>query len=80
MTDANNTRGGGMSPYSRPCGAIAGRFCSGELSEEDCDECMEFVTTCDECFTPGSNSAEWNEGPNGETLCDVCVARRSPHD
>ena len=60
----------------RPCGAIAGRFCSGEMSEDDCDECMEFVNTCDECFSPGSNmSSGWYEGPNGETLCTACHSR-----
>lgn len=58
---------------SHPCGAISGRFCSGELDPDECDECMEFVNTCDECQQPGSNmSMGWNEGSGGRTLCDHC--------
>jgi hypothetical protein len=65
----------------QPCGAIAGRFCSGEMDPEDCDECMEFVHTCDQCFSAGSSdSLGWNEGPNGETLCDQCFSEHQRNE
>lgn len=67
----------------RRCGAIAGRFCSGEMSEDDCLECMDFVNTCDECLSPGSNEANgWYEGQNFQTLCAACYdkLKDQPHD
>jgi hypothetical protein len=58
------------------CGAIAGRYCSGETPESECLECMEHVNTCDECLSPGSNeSIGWHEGSGGRTLCDDCHDR-----
>ena len=58
----------------RPCGAIVGKFCSGETEEDDCMECIGFVNTCDHCHSPGHiDSIGWREGPNGETLCTACA-------
>jgi hypothetical protein len=58
----------------RPCSAIALRFCSGEQSADECDECLEFVNTCDRCHVAGSNlSGGWFEGEDGETLCFACA-------
>jgi hypothetical protein len=63
------------------CTAINGRFCSGETPADECLECMEFVTTCDDCHMPGSNDCGgWHEGPDGRTLCEECLAACSVDD
>jgi hypothetical protein len=60
----------------QPCGAIAGRYCSGESTPDECLECMDHVNTCDECHSAGSNeSIGWHEGPSGQTLCDQCYRK-----
>lgn len=62
-----------MNDEKQPCGALAGNFCSGETPVDDCMECLEFVTTCDNCRGAGSNeSIGWYEGPNETTLCIDC--------
>ena len=63
------------------CDAIFSRPCDAK-DQSDCLDCMEFVTTCDDCHAPGHTDALWRgiEQPNGQphVLCDDCWdARRT---
>ena len=47
------------------------------LDDDACDNCLNFMNTCDECLEAGHmDAAGWNEGRNGETLCNACFDKQ----
>ena len=41
--------------------------------DAQCDHCLNFMNTCDECLEAGHQEAGcWHEAPDGRVLCDRC--------
>ena len=41
--------------------------------DDDCMECMDFITTCDNCYVPGHTDSDgFFEQPDGRIFCWDC--------